>query len=162
MERFASPERVWYRANSKDIGNLRILYLNFKKKSPVGEMVLSGEQSIRIFAEDFSKFTYFKRAEGNPSIDSLKRKLGLTKVRLIEGCNEFAKRYTTFIGDMELKTSTNPDGILVHIAYAECEHSGFSKTLTIEARASRSKDMAISNFWNHFNSRFPGCNLSSE
>ena len=155
--RFATPDREWSTAKSKEFGcNVNILRLKWKKKDKDGKLVHNGEETVRIFAEDLAKgFVYFRCRMDQITDDELKKKYGLTRLMIDKDKNDEAKLHATFhtklIMDEEDGVFTC-SGVLTNI--------GTMKTIEMTSIFQYDNPFdAHSNFFVEFNRLFQGSKL---
>jgi len=162
-ERFATPDRVWSVAKSKLLGPVRMLRLKWKNKNAEGELVHSGMETVRIFAEDLSCMKYYKAKYNQVTDDELKKMFQLTGIRLQSDCNDKCKAWTTFIGSLE--AIKEKDDILVvgmTTVVGIFQHAGSKKTIKVKGEPSPCPYWARTFFFQEFSSRFPGCEIDGD
>ena len=156
-ERFASPDREWSAAKSKVLGPVRILRLKFKTKNTENELIHSGKETVRIFANDLSCIKYYKAKYNQITDDDLKKLFQLTGIRLQPDCDDRAKAWTTFIGslvEIEEAGMTTISGLF--------QHAGTKETIEIKGSQSPCPFWARTFFFDEFNNRFPGCKINGD
>jgi len=156
-ERFTTPDRVWSKAKSKLLGPIRIQRLKWKHKNADKELVHSGKETVRVYAEDLSRMKYFPACFGQITDDELKKMLQLTGIRLQPDCKDRAKSWTTFIGDLKLTKDAD-----MSIVSGLFQHPGTKKIIEIKGEPSPSPYWARTFFFQEFNDRFPGCKIEGD
>jgi len=155
--RFATPDREWSTAKSKEFGcNVNILRLKWKEKDKDGNLVHNGEETVRIFPEDLTKgFVYFKNRMDQITDDDLKKKYGLTRLMIDKDKNDEAKLHATFHTELNMDEKDGVftcSGVLTHIGTMETTE--INSTL----RYDNPYDARF-NLFTEFNRKFPGSKL---
>lgn len=153
-ERFTKPDRVWSTAKSKELGDVRIQRLIFKKANEDGSIVPNGVETIRIFSEDLTKgCKYFKQRMDQLTDDQIKKRFGLTRLSIQQGDDTPTWHYTDFVGDLKMEER---DGRF--ICRASLRQRGTKKEIEISGCTLFENPYdARSDFFMEFNLLLPGC-----
>lgn len=155
--RFATPDREWSTAKSKEFGcNVNILRLKWKEKDKDGNLVHNGEETVRIFAEDLAKgFVYFRCRMDQITDDELKKKYGLTRLMIEKDKGDQTKFFTKFHTNLNIEEK---DGVF--ICSGVLTYLGTKETIEITSTISYDNPFdARSDFFWEFNRKFPGSEL---